>query len=407
MTVLSALFRRDATTYPITVRDFNPPNLAAEVVLTGGDGPAVPRVVSEKMGKTVALPVEILLSEASQGDLRDEVDALNSFLRGGTCTFEVTFQDAAAATIYDVYYADPLTPPYSRSANLMHWVKGTLNLYVSPFSRTASANLYTAQVVATPNSLALSGLAGIYRTPLTHTIASQTADDLHSAYLALAPAAMTSYLFEAESLTWGAGAATLTDATAHGGSAKKIASVTAVAATMDVAALEETEYRLIARVKVLGGETGTIYCDVTQNRGLPDVTFTRSSWHIVELGECTLPAVKVRSGVSPLVVSVKSTSATAGHEACVDWVIALPTRRGIWSWHHTTDASDCDTIHHDADDGVTYVDDVADGRYVTGNTLMAYSSEYLLVVTENAAGDAASQNAEVTIAAPGRYPWMR
>lgn len=403
MAVFSAVLKRGATSYVLTViEEFVPASLAADVSIVGGTGTADPRLVRETVGKTTEMTIPLLLAESSQEDLVAEVDALNAFLRLGACTLEITFTDATAATVWKVHYGQAVQPLFSRSADIAHYGNAALELVVSPFIVEASVTLYDAEPVTAPCSLDLSAMTGNFKAPLT-VDCDATSSDTHSLYLALDPTSFDSYLSDAVDLTWDAGATDTEDADARTGDGVYVGSVTAVTASIDTASYPEGPYLLLARVKVLNGETGYVTTDYTTDV----IEFTRATWHTVELGRCYLPTRKVRgSAAANLVVSVYGSSASAGDEACIDWVYALPLGDGAFIYHPASDTEDATTIGRDAATGITYIDDVADEENVTGVTLMALGGT-LLIVAEDAGGDDPEQALDVTVEYEPRFGWMR
>jgi hypothetical protein len=286
--------------------------------------------------------------------------------------------------------------------DLAHWVETELTLAVSPFVERAAVALYDAESVTAPCSLDLSAMTGNYRAPISIEC-DATSSDTHSLYLALDPTSFDSYLSDAVDLTWDAGATDTEDADARTGDGVYVGSVTAVTASIDTASYPEGPYLLLARVKVLNGETGYVTTDYTSDV----IEFTRATWHTVELGRCYLPTRTVRaSAAANLTVSVYGSSDTAGDEACIDWVYALPLGDGMFSWHPATATTDATAIGRDAATGMTYIDDVADEENVTGTSLMALGGT-LLVVAEAAAGTDPEQALDVTVEYEPRFGWMR
>lgn len=403
MAALSALLRRGATTHALTIRtEFAPPSLQADVTIAGGSRTADPRLVRETLGTPVAMALPVMIEGASQAAFQAAVDALDAYLRLGECTLEVTFEGAAAATIWTVHHAQPVQPLFSRSANFEHWVGVTLPLVVSPFVTTAAVTIFDAESITAPDSLDLSAMVGNYRAPLTIDVEA-TAGDTHSLYLAIDAESYGAFLTDCVDLTWDAGATDTEDEDARTGDAVYVASTTPVTAAIDTSAYPEGPYLILARVKALGGETGYITSCHTDEV----VSFTRATWHIIELGTCYLPTKKVRGlATADLVVSVYGSSATGGDEACVDWVYALPIGDGMFAWHPTTDTIDATTIGRDAATATTYVDDVADEQHVTGTSLMALGGT-LLIVADEATGGEPEQALDVTVTYTPRYGWMR
>jgi hypothetical protein len=182
-----------------------------------------------------------------------------------------------------------------------------------------------------------------------------------------------------------------------------VGSLTAVTAAIDTSDYPEGPYLILARVKVLDGETGYITTDYTTDV----ISFTRATWHVVELGRCYLPTRNVRNAATAnLTVSAYGSSAAGGKEVCVDWVYALPIGDGLFAYHPATATEDATTIGRDAATGITYIDDVADEENVTGTTLMALHGT-LLIVSEAAAGTDPTHAVDVTVSYSPRYGWMR
>jgi hypothetical protein len=405
MAVFSALLRRGATSLALTIMgEWAPPQLQADVSIIGGGGASNPSLVRETMGVPVALSVPIRISSTTQALFRAEVDAIDAYLRLGECTLEVSFTDSAAATIWTVYHAQPVQPGFTRAADIQHVSECSLQLVVSPFVTVAPVTLHTAAAYTAPDSVSLAAMGGNYRTPLTIDLNATNAD-LHAAYLAIDQGSYDAYRFDAKDFTWGAGETDTADADAFSGTAAYVASTTNVAGTLDTSALPAGPYLLLARVRVLASETGTITTDYTADS---PVTFTRGSWHIVELGRCYLPTRVVRNSASALLtVSLKSSSATAGHEACMDWLYCLPIGDGYFGWHPTTATVECDTLGRDAATGTTYVDDVANEQHCCpGSTLMALGGT-LLIVTDGTDGDTPTHDGAITVTYTPRFAWMR
>jgi len=403
MAAFSALLRRGATTYVLLVADeWSPPKLEADISVLGGTGTADPRLVRESLGSPVQLSVPLRFRETSQVALQAEIDALDAYLRLGECTLEVSFTDAAAATIWTVYHAQPVQPPFTRYMNVAHELTTQLSLLVSPFVTAAAVTLYDAEGVTAPDSLSLSAMTGNYKAPLTIDC-DATADDTHSLYLAIDASTYDDYLSDAVDLTWSGGETDTEDVDARSGNAAYVLSTAVRTAAIDTAGYPEGPYLLLARVKALGGVTGYITTFYTEEV----VSFTRATWHIVELGDCYLPTRKVRNaGAADLTVSLYGSSEEAGDYACLDWVYALPKGDGMFAWHPSTATIDATTIGRDAATATTYIDDVADEQHVTGNTLMAAGGT-LLVVAENASGDDPMQALDVTVTYSPRFAWMR
>ena len=400
----AALLRRGATTHALTIGDeFSPPSLAADVAIVGGSGTADPRLVTESMGGPSAMSLPLKFRYTTQPLLQAAIDALDAFLRLGECTLEITFTDAAAATIWTVYHAQPVQPAFTRHANNAHEVlQYSLTLVVSPFNASAAVTLYSAEPVTAPDSLSLTAMTGNYRSPLTIEVGA-TAAATHSLYLALDASDFDAYLADAVDLTWGAGATATADGDARTGDAVYVGSLTAVTAPLDTAAYPEGPYLILARVKVLGGETGYVTTDFTDDV----ISFTRASWHIVELGTCYLPTRQVRGAAAAnLTASVYGSSAAGGDEACIDWVYPLPLGGGMFAWHPETATTSATTILRDADTGRTYADDVANEQHVTGGTLTTLGGR-LLIVSEAVAGTDPTHAVAVTVSHTPRFAWMR
>ena len=402
MAAYSALLRRGATTYSLVISGlFATPDLLADLSIVGGSGSSAPRLARESLGTPVSMTVPIMLSAATQALFRAKVEALDAYLRAGECTLEISFTGAAAATIWTVYHAQPVQPDFTGSADLAHWVDASLTLVVSPFVTTPEVTLHTAAAITAPDSISLAGMVGNYRAPLTVDVNATNAD-LHALYLALDQSSYDDYLVNAKDLTWGAGHTDTGDADAFSGTAVYVASVSNVSATIDTADLPAGPYLLLARVKVLDTHTGTIMTDYTD-----PVTFTRATWHIVELGRLYLPTRVVRgAAAASLVVSMKTSSATAGDEVCLDWVYFLPLGDGMWSWHPATATVECDTLGRDAATATTYVDDVADEQHAGGNTLMALGGT-LLIVGDTTDGTDPTLGGAITVKYEPRFGWMR
>jgi len=404
MAVFAALLRRGATTHALTIGDeFSPPSLNADVAIVGGSGAAAPRLVSESMGTPTAMSVPVKFRYTSQATLQAAIDALDAYLRLGECTLEVSFTDAAAATIWTVYHAQPVQPAFTRHANTSHEVlQYSLSLVVSPFVQSATVTLHNAVAVTAPGSLDLSAMTGNYKSPLNIEYAA-TPTDVHSLYLAMDPTSFNAYRSDCVDLTWGAGETDTADAAARTGNAAYVRSLTPVAASIETSTYPEGPYLILARVKVKNGKIGYVKTDKT----VDVISFTRATFHIVELGRCYLPSRKVRGGGSaPLVVSAYGSSASAGDECCVDWVYCLPVGNGMFSYHPASDTEDATSVGRDADSGTTYVDNVADEENVTGTTLMGLGGR-LLIVAESAAGTSATHAANVTVTHDSRWAWMR
>jgi len=411
MTAFAALLRRGATTHDLTISDeWSPPTLAAAASIIGGGGTMAPRLVRESLGTPVEMTLPIRIYADTQPAFQAAVDALDAYLRGGECSLEITFTDAAAATIWTVYHAQPVQPPFTRFANVSpgDGVRTALQLVVSPFVTSPEVTLHAAAAFTAPDSVSLAAMAGNYRSPLTIDVNATNAD-LHALYLAIDQSSYDAYLTNATDLTWGAGHTDYADGDAFSGTAVKVASVTNVSASIDTADLPAGPYLLLARVKVLSSETGTITTDYgVDPSGAPVVVaFTRATWHIVELGRCYLPTRVVRgTAAANLIVSLRSSSATAGHEACVDWIYPLPLGDGMWSWHPATATTQCDALGRDADTATTYVDDVADEQHAGGNTLMALGGT-LLIVSDGTDGDTPTHDGAITVVYTPRSAWMR
>ena len=408
MADFSALFRRGGSTIAVTVADnFDPAQLEGSPLVIGGTGPSLLLLVSAPVGAGAKLSLPVQIKSASQSAYVTACDALDTFLQAGSCTLELSFTGSSEATIYDVVYAYPVQPAYTREADLGHYTKTVVELVVSPFVRKADVALYTLDNLTSPGYLSLSGMVGNYRSPLTMAFSSDTTDDLHSLYVAWDPDDYSGHLKDAKDLSWGTGFTDYADAAARcGTNATEIESATFVAASFDTAAYPAGTYRILARVKVRNGATGYIKTDATEDiDGVID--FTRSSWHIVEVGDCYLPPRKVRASAGAnLTVSLRSSSAANGDEVCIDWVCPVPLDHGFFSWHHATDASDATTVERVADEGITYVDDVADEENRSGSTIMALGGQ-LLVLSENAAGDERTQALKASASYPPRYAGMR
>jgi hypothetical protein len=401
----SALLRRAATHYDLTIDgEFSPPQLQADVSIIGGTGGAAPRLVRETIGVPVAMSVPIYVTGATQALFQAEIDAIDAYLRLGECTLEVSFTDCSAATIWTVYHAQPIQPAFSGHVDLKQWTQVTLQLVVSPFVTTAAVTLHNAAAYTAPDSVALSGMVGNYRAPLTVTLNATNAD-IHAAYLAIDASSYDAYRFDAKDFTWGAGETDTADADAFSGTAAYVASVTDVVGTFDTADLPAGPYLLLARVKVLDTHTAAVTTDYTSDT---PATFTRATWHIVELGRCYLPTRVVRNAATALItVSAKTSSATAGDECCIDWVYCLPIGDGYFGWHPATATIECDTLGRDAATGHTYVDDVVNEQHCCpGATLMALGGT-LLIVTDGTDGTDPTNDGAITVTYAPRFAWMR
>lgn len=401
----TATLKRGGDSYSLSVSDdWEPPSLAADISIVGGSGTADPRLVREQIGTPATMIVPLVITDSSQPNLVAEVDTLNAFLRAGSGLYlEVTFQGSSTATIWPIIHAQPVTPRLDTTAQLTFYVFANLVLTVSPFAEKAEVSLYTSEAVTNPDSLSLSGMVGTFKSPLTIEW-NATSADTHAFYVAIDATSFDAYRKGAAAdITWGTGFEDYADADAFATNSTKFASTSYVAGPVATGTFPEGLYLLLARVKVNGAATGYMYTSLTDE----EITWTRTSWHLIELGTVWLPTRKVRnSGTANLTFYVKSSSATAGQEACVDWVYALPLSSGAWWWHPTTETAQCDTIGRIAETGITYIDDVVDESYVTGANLMALGGK-LLIVSQDTAGTDPTHNGAITVKYTPRYGWMR
>ena len=404
MAALTALLRRGATTYALTVTDaLTLPSLEADVSIIGGTGTALPRLVVESMGAPTRLTVPIMLEKTSQPALQAEVDAIDAFLRLGECTLEITFTDAAAATIWTVYHAQPLQPPFTPSADLAYWVEASLTLVVSPFNASAAVTLYSAEPVTAPDSLVADG----HDRQLPLAADHRGRRDRRGHALAV-PGPRRLRLRRLPRRRRGPHLGRGRDRHRRRGCAHRRRRLRGLPdrrrrRPLDTADYPEGPYLILARVKVLGGETGYVTTDFTDDV----ISFTRATWHTVELGTCYLPTRQVRGAAAAnLTASVYGSSAAGGDEACIDWVYPLPLGGGMFAWHPETATVSATTILRDADTGRTYADDVANEQHVTGGTLTTLGGR-LLIVSEAVAGTDPTHAVAVTVSHTPRFAWMR
>jgi hypothetical protein len=246
-------------------------------------------------------------------------------------------------------------------------------------------------------------MLGDVAAPLEVTLQSNGVNKLHSAYLGLLPAdcAWTGYVAEAESLSWAGGTpAAGPAAAAHGGASEKNSAATDASASVADTDVPEGSYLALARALMENGaDTGTLSAG-----GLAAVTFAGTTWALQELGELRLPSLRVRGGAaSALPVTMKSSSAVAGHAVAADYYGLCPLSHGFVCWHHATPGSTVDRLHVGYD-GTVYLEDVASYAAVTSDgPLIAHPRGKLVVFAEDGAGAVASEPLTVTLKVVPRH----
>lgn len=253
-------------------------------------------------------------------------------------------------------------------------VSFTLDLAGAPAG--ALTTLYNAQAVSTPSSVALSALLGTNPTLLDVTVDDASALGLHSVWCALAPTALKNAelvapaafvgahaVVYASNLTW----TTLTPGTGATWWGNVMATTTSSAyqtANLDTSKYPAGKYRLLARVQQ-SGMTGGVPGYVMDSQNAVAVPVTRSSPHLVVVGDLDLPSADTALGTAAnLTLSVKSNGTDT---LTVNAFVLLPLGDGYFSWHHSTDSTEMDQL--DVGPSGTFVDGVCDATHVRGGIL--------------------------------------
>jgi hypothetical protein len=240
----------------------------------------------------------------------------------------------------------------------------SFTLALSAMPQGALTTLYSAQHVDTPASVALAALLGTNPPPLDVTIDDDSGYDMHSVWAALAPTAVSDalWLIKASTMTW----VTMLSGTASAvtwvdGTYVYTTSASYQTTNIDTSQYPPGKYRLLARPWMTAG---TAYVKDSQNDD--PVPVTRTSPHLVHVGDLDLPAADTAPGTAAnLTLSVKSDGTnTLG----VDAFVLLPLDYGYFSWHHDTATVEIDQL--DVGPSGVFMDGVCDTEYLKGNVLL-------------------------------------
>jgi hypothetical protein len=329
-----------------------------------------------------------------QGDIDAWVEGINAELAKPN-VLVITSTTGTSATFL-TFPSRPLPPRTDMRYRFAGIYWATAEITVEPYALGATATITSADL-ETPGSVDLSAMTGTYPAPLTVSVdpGATTAAEMHSVYLALCPdAAWTGYLVEATAVTgW-------EDEVADAGLGVNVVRFASGAGddagTVDVSAFPASAYLVLARVKVDAGGTLTASTEFTD-----DVTCVETHWEWLPLGEVALPTKRVRGSATCSLTLTGSAATAAGycHRLCF-----LPLRWGFVSYHHLTSASDSiSALRAEWED--VYVEDVVDFEHILGGGLKCKGGQ-LIVLTEEATGDALHHHADVAVSYRPRRNWL-
>lgn len=306
--------------------------------------------------------IEVIVHGTTPATLTTALEALAAQLAIGN-TYAHTFPGAASPTVFTIAGAAAMTTD-EQVGPQNYWARCKFSLSLSPHPAGALTTLYNAEHVNSPASLSLATLLGTHPTQLDVTIDDDSGNDMHSVWCALAPTAVSDakWRVKASSLTWttmsnGTGA---TDSWVDG-TTRYTTSSTWQTAPLDTAAYPQGKYKLLVHVKQ---SAGTGYVKDSQNDSA--VAITRTTMHIMEIGDLDLPVSDTAPGTaSNLTISVASDGTNT---LTVDAFLLIPLDYGMFRWHHDTVTSEIDQL--DVGPSGIFMDGATDTTYLRGGILV-------------------------------------
>lgn len=332
--------------------------------------------------------IQVIVSAASSDALATAIEAFVAALDQGNSYFHympgVTSPTAYVIASTSGFRLEEITWQ-------VYWQKLTVTLHFADASAGELQTPYSAHGVLLPQSELLNTLVGTNPPQLDVILDDTSTYDFHSIWVALSPTALAdrgtgttgnpaSWLVYSSDLTW----TTLssgTGATEWGNQFGYTTSASWQTAQLNTARYPAGKYRLLARVSQ---SAGTGYVMDSQNQVAAPVT--RTSWHIIVVGDLDLPVQDTAWGTaSNLTFSVRSDGTnTFGINAFV----LLPLSWGYFSWHPELAGQEIDQL----DVGPTgfFMDGVTDTTYFQGGvlepkTLAAHTGT--LIATPNPTGN--------------------
>jgi len=358
-----------------------------------GDVPRAGRIIAPDVR---TIPLDIIVeaeSDEDTGDLDAFISAVNLAL--STQNTLVLENDEGETAAFYTYPSDPLPVPVNDLYRHGLTYRETMQVRVQPYAYGALDTISEADL-ETPGSVDLSGMTGEYPAALTVEVGPGTAmADMHSIWLALcADESWAGYVVEATAVTgWDDEVA---DAELGVNVVRFAAADPADTGTVDVSDFPGSSYLVLARVKVTAGGSLVISHEYGN-----DVTETLDHYQWVSLGEVVLPTRKVRgAGTTTLSLTADATT----QAAYCHRLAFLPLRWGFCRYHDEDSSSaDISALRVEWED--IYVDDVVDYENILGGGLKCLGGQ-LIVLTEEAAGTALHQHADVDVTYNPRRNWL-
>jgi hypothetical protein len=252
-----------------------------------------------------------------------------------------------------------------------NWQAVSFTLTLATHPAGALTTLYAAQALDTPGSLTLAALLGIHPPQLDVTVDDASGNDMHSCHVCLAPRVLTSdqtiamgtrahWLIYASSLTWTTMSNRGATATSWSNDPRYTISASWQSAPLDTAKYPAGTYKLLARVRQ---EAGVGY--VMDSRQQVAIPVTRTTFHLVELGDVQLPTQDTAYGTAANLTLYARSDGT--NDLDVDAYLLLPIDHGLTYYHPDVDTTEIDQL--DVGPSGTFLDGVTNTADVIGGIL--------------------------------------
>lgn len=335
-------------------------------------GGRYPAYVELGFNGPLRLRPEVLVLGGSVAELQANLRALRAEAAMPTNTWLHDRGDGTL-TAFRLLESGRVSPSEDPDARHALQQRVVLELAAEPFGTGALQVVHDAVTVATPAALSLKALRGDLPSELRVRCEDASSNGIHSLWGHLAPRSLEQdmWLLRADqAFTW-SGGDLATVANSYSTQVRRNSSTTAATGTKDTAVYPPGKYRVLARVRVAAG-----YGYVKTNLAGADeqVTVTRTSWHLVELGTVWLPPKATHVGTSAdLVVSLTGD----GSNYCyLDYLLLLPTWLGGFRYHPTSASEECESV--DVGPAGVFIDGVGDWSHVRGDVLRPRITESLI-----------------------------
>lgn len=365
----------------------------------------------------VEMRLPMMVTGSSESNLKTKLSAIHAKLADADGKSFVY-----GTTTYELAVCPDFTVPHDQAYHLSHRAIFEMRLVRKPWVLGSEVTLINAVSTTMPSLVSIGTIVGDYPAPLEVTIDRNGSADLHCAHLGLlAPGSSLAWgdLFrEAESVTWYGGSVTAGPTTYQSGSAsRKNASTSyAIGGYGNTRAFDEGAYMPLLRCAILNtGQTGSFKLtkrigwasDYTET-DIEEQTITGTGMNqtrYLEFAPLRLPLAGSRSatGLADLWSGMKSSSASAGHEAVTDVLGLVPMSWGYAAFHPASYAKAANRVTFKPD-GRVFIDDLEHYGHVRapGPILAPPGSQRLAIVADTTTA-ASSLAALLTVKYTPRY----